>query len=98
MKLLRHGPSGAENPGIAHSDGTIRDLTGIVPDIAGAVLSDAGLAIIRANILDKLPVVDADPGLGSWWRGPESSSASGSTILTTPLKPAPPCSPNRSSS
>src|SRR3989338_5765330 len=24
MKLLRHGPSGAEKPGLLHSDGTIR--------------------------------------------------------------------------
>ena len=33
MKLLRHGERGAERPGLLHTDGTIRDLTGLVPDI-----------------------------------------------------------------
>ena len=28
MKLLRHGPTGAEHPGLLHTDGTIRDLLG----------------------------------------------------------------------
>lgn len=64
MKLLRHGAPGAEHPGLLHSDGTIRDLTGIVPDIAGAVLSDVGLSALRGIDVDKLPVVDADSRLG----------------------------------
>lgn len=64
MKLLRHGVDGAERPGILHVDGTIRDLTGLVPDIAGAVLSDAGLAAIRAFDLARLPVVAIGTRLG----------------------------------
>jgi 2-keto-4-pentenoate hydratase/2-oxohepta-3-ene-1,7-dioic acid hydratase in catechol pathway len=64
MKLLRHGPSGAEKPGILHSDGTIRDLSTVVADIGGTVLSDAGLAAIRAADPAKLPVVDAATRLG----------------------------------
>ena len=64
MKLLRHGAPGAERPGLLHSDGTIRDLTGIVPDIAGAVLSDVGMSALRGIDADKLPVVDADSRLG----------------------------------
>ena len=64
MKLLRHGPAGAEKPGIRLEDGTIRDLSGIVPDIAGAVLSDEGLAAIRAADVSALPVVPADTRLG----------------------------------
>lgn len=59
MKLLRHGPSGAEKPGILHSDGTVRDLSGVVPDIGGATLSDAGLAALRAVDAGSLPVVTA---------------------------------------
>ena len=44
MKLLRYGPKGAEKPGLLASDGTIRDLSSHVDDIAGGVLSDEGLA------------------------------------------------------
>lgn len=65
MKLLRHGPLGAEKPGMLHSDGTIRDLSGIVPDIGGAVICDAGLDAIRKVDASTLPVVDADTRLGA---------------------------------
>lgn len=64
MKLLRHGAAGAERPGILHSDGTIRDLTGLVPDIGGVVLSDAGLAMLRGVDATTLPIVAADTRLG----------------------------------
>ncbi len=64
MKLLRHGPSGSEKPGLLHSDGTLRDLSAVVADIGGTVLSDAGLAAIRAADVSKLPVVAADTRLG----------------------------------
>ncbi|HMO07605.1 MAG TPA: 2-hydroxyhepta-2,4-diene-1,7-dioate isomerase, partial [Paracoccaceae bacterium] len=58
MKLLRWGPVGAERPGMLDGEGVARDLTGFVPDIGGAVLSDAGLAMLRgldAGALPKLP-------------------------------------------
>lgn len=64
MKLLRHGPSGAEKPGLMHTDGTIRDLSGLVSDIGWDTLSDAGLAAIRAVDAASLPVVAADTRLG----------------------------------
>jgi len=65
MKLLRHGPRGAERPGLLAADGTIRDLTGLVPDIGGAVLSEAGLAMLRALDTAALPVVEAGTRLGA---------------------------------
>jgi 2-keto-4-pentenoate hydratase/2-oxohepta-3-ene-1,7-dioic acid hydratase in catechol pathway len=65
MKLLRHGARGAEKPGLLHSDGTIRDLTGLVPDIGGAVLSDAGLAMLRGMDTASLPVVAPGTRLGA---------------------------------
>jgi 2-keto-4-pentenoate hydratase/2-oxohepta-3-ene-1,7-dioic acid hydratase in catechol pathway len=64
MKLLRHGTAGSEKPGLLHTDGTIRDLSGLVPDIGGGVLSDAGLAMLRAVDADALPVVDGTTRLG----------------------------------
>lgn len=65
MKLLRHGARGAERPGMLHSDGTIRDLTGLVPDIGGAVISDTGLAMLRAVDPSSLPVVAKGTRLGA---------------------------------
>jgi 2-keto-4-pentenoate hydratase/2-oxohepta-3-ene-1,7-dioic acid hydratase in catechol pathway len=47
-----------------HSDGTIRDLSSVVSDIGGTVLSDAGLSAIRAADPAKLPVVAAGTRLG----------------------------------
>ena len=64
MKLLRHGPSGAEKPGLLHEDRTIRDLSGLVADIGGGVLSDAGIAMLRGIDPASLPVVAADTRLG----------------------------------
>jgi 2,4-didehydro-3-deoxy-L-rhamnonate hydrolase len=65
MKLVRWGKVGKEKPGIVDSTGKIRDLSGIVPDIAGAVLSPAGLAKIAKTKIEKLPVVRGKPRLGA---------------------------------
>ena len=64
MKLLRHGPAGAEKLGLMHMDDTIRDLSPLVPDIGGAVLSDAGIAMLRRVDASTLPVVDPARRLG----------------------------------
>lgn len=64
MKLLRFGPVGQEKPGMLHSDGTVRDLSGLVADISGQTLSDAGLAALKKVDADSLPVVDPDTRLG----------------------------------
>ena len=64
MKLLRHGAVGAERPGILAADGSIRDLSGLVPDIGGAVLSDMGLAMLRGVDPMALPLVAAGTRLG----------------------------------
>jgi 2-keto-4-pentenoate hydratase/2-oxohepta-3-ene-1,7-dioic acid hydratase in catechol pathway len=55
---------GAEKPGLLHSDCTIRDLTGLVPDVGGVVLSDAGLAMLRGIDPATLPVVAPGTRLG----------------------------------
>ncbi|WP_425419314.1 fumarylacetoacetate hydrolase family protein [Oricola indica] len=64
MKLLRIGAKGAEKPAIVHSDGTIRDLSSVVGDIAGDALTDEGLATIAAADPAALPVLDADSRIG----------------------------------
>jgi 2,4-diketo-3-deoxy-L-fuconate hydrolase len=61
MKLLRHGAPGAERPGLLDTYGRVRDLTGIVQDIAGQVLRPAGLKALQDLEVDALPVVDGIP-------------------------------------
>ena len=65
MKLLRYGPVGQEKPGILDAAGAIRDLSGVVPDITGDVLSPAALAKIAAVDVNSLPKVAGNPRLGS---------------------------------
>ncbi|WP_425081984.1 fumarylacetoacetate hydrolase family protein [Ruegeria arenilitoris] len=65
MKLLRHGPVGAEKPGILDEAGKIRDLSGIVDDVTGAMLGDESMARLRGLDLGTLPVVDGDPRIGA---------------------------------
>jgi 2-keto-4-pentenoate hydratase/2-oxohepta-3-ene-1,7-dioic acid hydratase in catechol pathway len=64
MKLVRYGPPGREKPGMLDAQGRIRDLSKIVPDIAGEVLSPKGLAKLRKLKADKLPLVKGKPRLG----------------------------------
>ncbi len=65
MKLLRVGPKGAEKPAILDRDGTIRDLSAHVDDIAGDVLSDAGLDRLRGLDPASLPAVPEDTRIGA---------------------------------
>ena len=65
MKLLRYGEAGAEKPGMLDAGGVLRDLSGVIDDIAGDVLSDAGLARLRRLNPDDLPRVEGDPRLGA---------------------------------
>lgn len=61
MKLLRVGTAGAERPALLDQDGTLRDLSGLVTDIDGALLADeAALDRIRAAAASgELPAVDS---------------------------------------
>jgi ureidoglycolate lyase len=65
MKLLRVGARGAEKPAILHSDGTYRDLSGVVADLSGVALTPAGLDKIRKADAGTLPVLDADQRIGA---------------------------------
>jgi 2-keto-4-pentenoate hydratase/2-oxohepta-3-ene-1,7-dioic acid hydratase in catechol pathway len=65
MKLVRFGPHGREKPGIVDSKGGIRDLSKVVPDLAGDALSPKGLAKIRKAPLEKLPLGRGTPRLAA---------------------------------
>ncbi|MEQ8400240.1 MAG: fumarylacetoacetate hydrolase family protein [Roseitalea porphyridii] len=64
MKLLRHGPSGSEKPGIVDAEGQIRDLTGHVDDIAGHALTPEGLESLAAIDPSTLPPVAEGTRIG----------------------------------
>ena len=48
MKLLRHGPVGAEKPGALDADGQARDLSLLVPDFTPEWMAPAKLAALKA--------------------------------------------------
>jgi len=57
MKLLRYGPASEERPALLDSDGTIRDLSGIVQDVNGASVTPDGLRLIAARDPKTLPII-----------------------------------------
>ena len=59
MKLVRYGSKGQERPGITDGRGGIRDLSGIVDDIAGNTLTAEGLEKLKAVDPSKLPAASA---------------------------------------
>ena len=61
MKLLRYGAPGSEKPGLLDASGRVRDLSGVVPDIAGDTLRPAGLKALHALDPETLPLVEGTP-------------------------------------
>lgn len=64
MKLLRYGPPGQEKPGIMTADGKIRDLSGIIPDIAREALLPESIETLRKTDISLLPIVPKQPRIG----------------------------------
>ena len=64
MKFVRWGKPGKEKPGIIDAEGKIRDLSAVVPDIAGAALLPMALAQLAKIKLEKLPLVRGKPRFG----------------------------------
>jgi 2-keto-4-pentenoate hydratase/2-oxohepta-3-ene-1,7-dioic acid hydratase in catechol pathway len=64
MKLLRYGPKGQEKPGLVDPGGVIRDLSGMVADIAPEVLSPSALDRLRGIDPTSLPRVQGTPRIG----------------------------------
>jgi 2-keto-4-pentenoate hydratase/2-oxohepta-3-ene-1,7-dioic acid hydratase in catechol pathway len=54
---MRHGPKGHEKPALLHTDGTVRDLSGVIVDITAQTLTPAGLAALAKLDANNLPVV-----------------------------------------
>ncbi|MAE92931.1 fumarylacetoacetate hydrolase family protein [Salipiger bermudensis] len=65
MKLMRVGPQGQERPVVLDSQGEMRDLSGVVPDLAGNGVSLEALEAIRAIDLATLPVLPEGARIGA---------------------------------
>lgn len=64
MRLIRHGASGDEKPGLVDKAGKLRDLSALVRDIAGPALSRESLDRLRAIDPASLPELAAGTRLG----------------------------------
>ena len=65
MKLVRYGRPGKEKPGLIDPDGRIRDLSTVIPDLAGEYLSPKSLRKIARLRPGNLPLVRGTPRLAS---------------------------------
>lgn len=65
MKLMRVGPKGQERPTLVDAEGTIRDLSGVVPDFAGEGVSLEALDRIRALDPVTLPALPEGARIGA---------------------------------
>lgn len=65
LKLLRYGAPGQEKPGLLDATGALRDLSGVIPDLAGKALNSASLARIKAQSPESLPLVSGSPRIGA---------------------------------
>jgi ureidoglycolate lyase len=65
MKLFRFGPRGGERPGLVDSTGTLRDLSGVIQDLAGEALSPESLAMIASLDGSRLPPVAEGSRIGA---------------------------------
>ncbi len=65
MKLLRVGNLGEERPALLDGDGQLRDLTGVVPDLAGSVLDPSELKALSRLDATRLPVIEGNPRIGA---------------------------------
>ncbi|MEA9580568.1 fumarylacetoacetate hydrolase family protein [Xanthomonas nasturtii] len=65
MKLVRIGAEGHERPGVIDNEGRIRDLSGVIDDVAGEHLTNAGLDKLRAVDLSTLPLIEGEQRYGA---------------------------------
>jgi 2-keto-4-pentenoate hydratase/2-oxohepta-3-ene-1,7-dioic acid hydratase in catechol pathway len=64
MKLVRFGDAGREKPGLVDANGQIRDISSVIPDIAGETLTSDALARLAQVDPTTLPAAPAGQRLG----------------------------------
>ncbi|ASK90347.1 fumarylacetoacetate hydrolase family protein [Xanthomonas campestris pv. trichodesmae] len=65
MKLVRIGAEDHERPGLIDSQGRIRDLSGVIDDVAGEHITAAGLEKLRALDVATLPLIEGEVRYGA---------------------------------
>ncbi|MEW6705252.1 MAG: fumarylacetoacetate hydrolase family protein [Pseudomonadota bacterium] len=64
MKLVRYGEPGRERPGLIGSDGRLRDLSMLLPELGGAQLGRRTLQALGLLDADRLPLAEGPARLG----------------------------------
>jgi 2,4-diketo-3-deoxy-L-fuconate hydrolase len=64
MKLVRYGRPGKEKPGMIDSEGRLRDLSAVIPDLSGKHLAPKALKKLSKIKPKDLPAVRGEPRLG----------------------------------
>jgi 2,4-didehydro-3-deoxy-L-rhamnonate hydrolase len=64
MRLVRYGRPGKEKPGLFDEEGRLRDLSGVIDDIDGSVLSEKALRKLAKIDYKTLPLVRGNPRFG----------------------------------
>ena len=65
MKLLRIGKKDQERPALLDNNGQLRDLSAVIPDIAGDSLSPQSIARLQEIDPSTLPLVQGSPRIGA---------------------------------
>ena len=58
MKLCRYGPPGREKPAMLDSNGAMRDLSAVIPDLSGSALQPESIERLLAIDASTLPRID----------------------------------------
>jgi len=77
MKLLRYGAPGNEKPGLLDNTHTIRDLSGVIDDIAVPRCCPRGSSACAASTRRRCPPSPPPSASVRAWAASASSSASG---------------------
>jgi 2,4-diketo-3-deoxy-L-fuconate hydrolase len=69
MKLMRYGAKGAEKPALVDAQGTVRDLSGVIPDITAQTMRPENLRRLAELDSGKLPAVASPGRIAPPWSG-----------------------------
>ena len=64
MKLIRYGEPNQERPGLLDNFGKLRDLSQVIPDLAGEYLQPDSIKRLRELDVNGLPEVNGNPRIG----------------------------------